>query len=117
MSWDYQKYLHVYAQHSHHQESFIVGNREALLELRKLIDIALSNGKSVGDFFPSDDEGFQLYVGVVESEDTFNSLEMPYTEQFGEINHNNYFINLKDDPRAPYSPVILFPDNEKEEES
>ncbi|GGN53501.1 hypothetical protein GCM10007971_09990 [Oceanobacillus indicireducens] len=28
-----------------------------------------------------------------------------------------YFINLKDDPSAPYSPVILFPDNEKEEES
>ena len=55
-------------------------------------------------------------MGVVESEDTFNSLEMPYTEQFGENNSHNYFLNLKQDPKAPYSPVIIFSDEDKKEE-
>ncbi|WP_243290830.1 hypothetical protein [Bacillus sp. FJAT-47783] len=116
MSWKEYKYLHIYAQHSHHHESFIVGNRGALIELRTLIDNALTNNTSMGNFFPSDDEGYQLYVGVVEDEDMFMALEMPYTEQFGERNHHNYFINLKQDPKAPYSPVILFPDEGKKEE-
>ena len=113
MSWEYHKYLHIYAQHSQHCESFIVGNREALIELRKLIDKALINDTSVSDFFPSDEEGYELFVGVVENEDIFNSLEMPYTEQFGEYNNNYYFINLKQDPKAPYSPVILFSDEDE----
>ena len=116
MSWKYHKYLHIYAQHSHHHESFIVGNRKALIELRNLIDKALVNNTSVGNFFPSDEEGYELYVGVVESEDTFNSLEMPYTEQFGENNSHNYFLNLKQDPKAPYSPIIIFSDEDKKEE-
>ncbi len=115
MSWNDYKYLHIYAQHAHHQESFIVGNRKALIDLRRKIDQALANGTSIGTFFPSDDEGFQLFVGVVEDEDKFNSLEMPYTEQFGEVNHNNYFLNLKDDSNAPYSPVILFPNTDEKE--
>lgn len=50
MSWDYHKYLHIYAQHTHHQESFIVGNKEALLELRNLIDQALKEGEAKGVF-------------------------------------------------------------------
>ncbi|SDD40873.1 hypothetical protein SAMN05421663_11084 [Terribacillus halophilus] len=108
-SWNYHRYLHVYAQHSHHHESFIVGNREGLVELRDLIDLALANNTSVGGFFPSDDEGYSLYVGLVENEELFQSLEMPYTEQFGEKNNNIYFVNLKEDPKAPYSPIILFP--------
>ncbi len=112
-SWKYHSYLHVYAQHSHHHESFIVGNRGALVELRSLIDLALSNNTSVGGFFPSDDEGYSLYVGVVENEEVFQSLEMPYTEQFGEKNSNKYFLNLEEDLKAPYSPIILFPDEDE----
>ena len=113
MSWEYHKYLHIYAQHTHHFESFIVGNRKALIELRKLIDEALVNNTSVGNFFPSDEEGYELHVRVIENEDTFNSLEMPYTEQFGKINNNIYFINLKQDPNAPYSPARFFTDKEE----
>ncbi|MGN7313393.1 hypothetical protein ACTHQ4_20105 [Alkalicoccobacillus gibsonii] len=116
MSWDYHKYLHVYAQHSQHQESFIVGNRDALVELRNLIDKALAEGTSIGDFFPSDEEGYQVHIGIVEDEEKFNALEMPYTEQFGEINQHNYFANLTNDPKAPYSPIILFPNDEEKEE-
>lgn len=112
MSWDYHDYIHVYAQHSHHQESFIVGNKQALIQLRSLIDKALAEGTSKGVFFPSDDEGFDLYVAVVENEDLFQSLEMPYTEQFGDMNHHNYYVNQKDDPNAPFSPIILFPNEE-----
>lgn len=115
MSWDYHKYLQVYAQHTHHQESFIIGNRKGLTELRNLIDKALKEETAMGDFFPSDEEGYQLYVGLVEEEGTFCSFEMPYTEQFGDHNQNFHFVNSNVDPNAPISPVVLF-QNKKEEE-
>lgn len=116
MSWDYHKYLHIYAQHTHHQESFIVGNKEALLELRNLIDHALKEGEAKGVFFPSDEEGYPLYVSLVDNEDSFLSLEMPYTEQFGDYNQSFHFINTKNDPNAPYSPATLLKQDEKGEE-
>ncbi|MFJ6413376.1 hypothetical protein ACIQLG_11370 [Terribacillus saccharophilus] len=110
-------HLHVYAQHSNHQESFIVGNKEALLELRNLIDKALMQGTAAsGKFFSSDDEGYEVYVGMVNDEDVFNSLEMPYTEQFGDKNDHSMFLNLKNDPNAPYDVVTIFENTKREEE-
>lgn len=111
------RYLHVYAQHSYHQESLIVGNREGLLELRRLIDKALVQGTSAsGMFFPSDDEGYEVYVGMVNDEKLFRSFEMPYTEQFGKKNDHSMFLNLNNDPNAPYDVFKIFQNTEKEEE-
>ena len=107
MSWNDFKHLQVYAQHSHHHESFIVGNKQALIELRDLIDQAIKEGEAMGDFFPSDGEGYQLYISLVNDEHTLNSLEMPYTEQYGEKNEHFQFLNLNDDPKSPYHPVTL----------
>lgn len=105
-------FLHIYAQHTHHKEAFIVGNKEGLLELRAAIDEALINGQGKGDFFPSDEEGYDTYVSLIadEDEDLFNSLEMPYTEQFGDCNSNCHFVNIKKDENAPHPPSILFKD-------
>jgi hypothetical protein len=109
-------YLHLYAQHSYHQESLIVGNREGLLELRKLIDKALAQGTSVsGSLFSSDDEGYELYVGMVNDEDLFKSFEMPYTAQFGKKNDHSMFLNLKNDPDAPHDVFEIFKNTKKEE--
>lgn len=114
MSWKHQLYLHVYAQHTNHQESFIVGNKQALLELRDLIDQALVEGKAVGGgFFSSDDEGYEMYVATIKDEDTFQSLEMPYTEQYGAQNDHSHFINIKNDQNAPYDVITVFQDIDK----
>ena len=117
MSWKHQMYLHIYAQHTNHQESFIVGNKQALLKLRDLIDEALVETTAAeGSFFSSDDEGYEVYVGLVKNEEVFQSLEMPYTEQFGDRNDQRHFINLKNDPNAPYDPIILFKETKQAEE-
>lgn len=114
MSWKHQLYLHVYAQHTNHQESFIVGNRQALLELRNLIDQALIEGKAAsGGFFSSDDEGYEMYVATIKDEDVFQSLEMPYTEQYGDHNDHKHFINLTNDPNAPYDVISVFQDTDE----
>lgn len=104
------KYLHLYAQHAHHFESIIVGNKAALIELRNAIDGALATGKGKAHFFASDDEGYEAYVALMneEDEELFQSLEMPYTEQYGDVNTNCYYVNDPKDKNAPYSPAILF---------
>ncbi len=56
--------LHVYAQSHEHDEAYLIGTRDALVQLREAIDIALSNkarrreSVSVADFFSSDGEGY-----------------------------------------------------------
>ena len=109
MSFKDEKYLHVYAPHMPHHESFIVGNREALLELKRLIDIAINEGEAKGNFFSSDDEGYETFVFNVSDDDgrLFESLEMPYTEQYGESNNNMYFVNDIKELKNPYSPIVL----------
>ena len=114
MSLKDMKYLQIYAQHSQHFEAFIVGNREGLLELRKMIDETLKKGTSEGNFFPSDDEGYQAYIALIpdEKEELFQSLELPYTDQFGYGNSNQSYCHETTDEDAPYSPIMLFKDSE-----
>lgn len=115
MTFKDEKYLHVYAQHTPHYESFIVGNEKALLELRTMIDEALKEGESDRYFTPSDGEGYQAFVIKVADDDMtiFESLEMPYTEQFGDFNSNIYFVNDIEDATGPHAPVILLKKNEE----
>jgi hypothetical protein len=80
--------LHVYAQSHEHDEAYLIGTRNALLELRDAIDVALSNkarrreSASVADFFTSEGEGFSLYVKVV-PESIESNLLLPYAELIG----------------------------------
>lgn len=96
-----------------HQESFIVGNKEALLELREIIDEALreDSGEEESEryFTSSDGEGYQVLVIKMQDDDVelFESLEMPYTMQYGEVNSNIFFVNNTEKNNAPYSPAIL----------
>ncbi|MCM3442684.1 hypothetical protein AB3Z07_02765 [Metabacillus halosaccharovorans] len=83
MSWKLKgtNVLHIYAQDAWHQEAYIVGNKEGLLELRNAIDEALKSKEAVANVFPTDGEGYDAYVLLVDEneEDKFHSLKLPYT--------------------------------------
>lgn len=116
MTFKNTKYLHIYAQYMPHHESFIVGNRKALLELRRAIDVALIEGESQGDFASSDGEGYEAIVIKVSDDnmELFESIEMPYTEQYGEVNNHMYFVNDTKDTSAPHPPAILLKNKNNE---
>lgn len=115
MTFKSTNYLHVYAQHMPHHESFIVGNKKALLELKEMIDEALQKGEAVRDFTASDAEDYQAFVINVSDDDMalFESIEMPYTGQYGDVNSNIYFVNEISDSAVPHSPVTLLKQNEE----
>ena len=72
------KFLHVYAQHYEHSTAFIVGNREGLKELKRLIDDALETGNAESTLFTYDGEEFNHKVILFSGEDF--ELAKPYIE-------------------------------------
>ncbi len=69
--------IHLYGQHSEHDEAFIVGTRGALITLRKVIDAALESNQETVDVFASDGEGYDLIVKCV-SEEEMDLKPLPY---------------------------------------
>ncbi|MFU0789835.1 hypothetical protein [Virgibacillus proomii] len=80
---DHLGVCNIYAQESWHMESFIIGNKQGLIELKNAIDKALKNKIGEADLFPSDLEGYTTYVALVEDEEKFANLCMPYTNEPG----------------------------------
>ncbi len=76
-----EKLLHVYSSHAHHDDAFIIGNRDALAALRDAIDSALEGGIAKTDAFICDGEGFSTYVVAVD-EQMGNKLSTPYTADY-----------------------------------
>jgi hypothetical protein len=74
--------LHIYAQPYYHAESYIVGNRDALLLLRDAIDEALKDGKSSAEVSVADGEGYDTNVMLIEDEKTWDRLRRPYTDGY-----------------------------------
>ncbi|MEW4100604.1 hypothetical protein Q0N85_16145 [Bacillus altitudinis] len=72
----------IYAQQTHHFEAFILGNKKGLIELRNAIDRALETGSSVAHVFPSDYEGYETYIALVNDEQRFEKLITPYVEEY-----------------------------------
>ncbi len=72
----------IYAQQTHHFEAFILGNKKGLIELRNAIDRALETGSSVAHVFPSDFEGYETYIALVNDEQRFEKLITPYVEEY-----------------------------------
>jgi hypothetical protein len=73
--------LHIYSQDQEHGESYLMGDREALLRLRSMIDAALidENGQAKGEFFVNDSEGYQLYIKVMPAE-WMDKIQLPYAD-------------------------------------
>ncbi|WP_077301388.1 hypothetical protein [Virgibacillus pantothenticus] len=80
---DHLGVCNIYAQDSWHTESFIIGNRQGLIDLRNAIDEALKNKVGEANLFPSDFEGYTTYIALLEDENKFADLCMPYTNEPG----------------------------------
>ena len=73
-----------------HEDAHIVGNRTALEEMSNTIDIALKYGEISYTLFPSDDEGYDLFISYVDDGFNWDLIDIPY--------HNpDYF----DTPKTP----------------
>lgn len=81
------KLLHVFGQGAWHDTVDIVGNREALEELRDTISEALLGVRHSMEAFVSDGEGYEVKVCLVEGDwDTpaWEKLALPYGEDYAE---------------------------------
>jgi hypothetical protein len=92
----------------------MVANKEGIQELIEVLNKALIEGESKTNLFPSDGEGYDLYIKLLDNndEDLFESLEMPYTEQFGPVNTNIFYEHNHKDINVPYPSKILFKNDE-----
>ncbi|USD83113.1 hypothetical protein M5E02_01390 [Bacillus safensis] len=79
---DILEMCNIYAQETHHMEALILGNRKGLLELRNAIDKALETGSSVAHLYPSDFEGYETCIALVDDEKQFKKLITPYVEEY-----------------------------------
>ncbi|MFP7169500.1 hypothetical protein [Terribacillus halophilus] len=104
------KHVQVYAQHRHHDPAFIIGNAEGLRALIRALETALETGCGHATVFPSDGEGYDVLIKKLEplEEKLFESLEMPYTEQYGPQNSHCYYEHRSDDPSAPHPIHSVF---------
>lgn len=75
--------IHLYGQHSEHDEAFIIGTRDALIALRKAIDAALEAQEATAEVYANDGEGYDLIVKCV-SEDAMEFEPTPYAYLRGE---------------------------------
>lgn len=72
------KELHIYGQTFQHTPAQIVGTREALEQLRALIDSALANQSAKGEFSVNDGEGYDCEVVCTEN---MAALDTPYSDE------------------------------------
>jgi len=98
--------LHVYAQQLNHDSAWIVGDRQALYELRHAIDLALQEGNTCIEFEVADGESYSLYVAELGSKEmAWEQLDLPYTDRS--------LMGFKDthSPNPPYG--LLTPERHK----
>jgi hypothetical protein len=77
--------LHIFGPEAHHDESFIAGNREALVALRNAVELALISGVSTLSGYVNDGEGFELYV-MCASDKEMDNLAVPYSTDYAREN-------------------------------
>lgn len=75
--------LHVYSQEAHHDNVHIAGDKDALIRLRNLIDLAIQDGTEGMNFFVNDGEGFTTYVHCF-SPNMMDKLSTPYTADYAQ---------------------------------
>ena len=99
--------IHIYGQNAHHDPVWIVGNTEALTDLREAIDRAISHQDSFGvveNTKTADGEGYDIVVveGVEDWQDeTWVKLVAPYTADYA-----------KDNADDRIGPIDVVPDKE-----
>lgn len=72
--------LHIYQQELWHGKALIIGDKEALIQLREQINRAIGSSESAcQSYFQNDGEGFNLYVKEVQ-DDVLNTLPSAYLD-------------------------------------
>ncbi|KEZ47527.1 hypothetical protein GS18_0219230 [Metabacillus indicus] len=72
---------HIYGQRMWHDNSFLIANKAALMELREAIDVALKHKEAKLGLSPADGEGYDLYIKCVEDDYNWEELQMPYHDR------------------------------------
>ena len=78
------KLLHIYGQEIWHDPVHIVGNREALEDLKKAIEKALDRGRGETDTFCNNGEGYTIVVILDDSDwqnGEWKKRAVPYTDE------------------------------------
>jgi len=99
--------LHVYAQQLNHDAAWLVGDKQALCELRDAVDRAIQDGNTCLDFETQDGEGYSLYIAGLETKDiAWEQLDLPYIDRSA--------MGFKDSrlPSPPWS--LIAPERHKE---
>lgn len=81
---DWAPVVHTWQPYAHHEEAYIVGNRDGLIRLRNAIDVALrprdtSDTTVRTEVFIADGEGYDLIIQLVHDTDR---LAVPYTADY-----------------------------------
>lgn len=93
--------LVIHAQTCWHQEAYIIGNTEGLIELRDALDKAISEGESSINTMNVDGEGYIIMMGRKEDAEMDN-LNCGYTDktlynpQSVEIKHPSQLLNYRE---------------------
>jgi len=91
--------LHIYAQVYNHDHAFIVGNKEALENLRNAIQAAIDDTELNCTAFAADGEWYEIKVYREEDEAYWHNSALPYTDKNA--------IGLSDEPNE-IGPWELF---------
>src|SRR3989344_5236722 len=78
---DENPYLHIFGQEEWHGEAYIVANVQALLQMRKAIDDALSKGYGYVPAYVGDGEGFNTLIIREDDVQVFGKLAVPYSAE------------------------------------
>lgn len=73
---------HLYAQSFWHDFAYLMGDEEALIQLRAAIDAALEVGQATTELVANDGEGYQVFVLRHESRpEAWDGILRPYTDE------------------------------------
>lgn len=81
-------YLHVYGPGAWHDDSNLIGDREALTKLRDAINVALEKGQSTMLSFTTDGEGYNLNICLMEQKN-LDKMALPYIEEIASDHKEN----------------------------
>ena len=74
--------LHVYGQESWHSESIVVGDKDALGQLRDAVERALRDGDASFSSFTSADDRFEILVKLAVDAELLRALPLPYRAEY-----------------------------------
>lgn len=96
-----QNFCHVYAAEQWHDNSYIVGDENALRGIKTAIDKALTEGRGICTLRPNDDETYQLHILKITNPTIENKLVLPYTEDVAidKIDDKIHPFQLLHDPK------------------